>query len=114
MVAIDYSGRWDITQATQKVVASGVSAAQVDEALLAKHLCFADVPEPDLLIRSGGEQRISNFMLWQCAYSEFFFTDAYWPDFNATLFQQAIDSFQERERRFGYTSEQLIEAEHIA
>ena len=104
MIALDYSGRWDIVQATQRLVASGIAPHDITEELFAQYLCFADVPEPDLLIRTSGEQRISNFMLWQCAYTEFYFTDAYWPDFDERLFQQALDTFHLRERRFGYAS----------
>ena len=114
MVAIDYSGRWDLLQATRKIVESGVEAKAIDEALIAQQLCFADVPEPDLLIRTGGEQRISNFMLWQCAYTEFYFPEIYWPDFDEQQFAQALKSYQTRKRRFGYISEQLIGVEGIA
>lgn len=102
MIALDYSGRWDIVQATQQLVAKGVDPQDITENLFATHLCFSKVPEPDLLIRTSGEQRISNFMLWQCAYTEFYFTDKYWPDFDTVLFQKAIDAFRSRERRFGY------------
>lgn len=114
MVAIDYSGRWDILQATRKLMKAGVAADAIDESLLGQQLCFADVPEPDLLIRTGGEQRISNFMLWQCAYTEFYFPDIYWPDFDAQQFAKAIDSYQSRERRFGYISEQLAGVTSLA
>ena len=107
MIAIDYSGRWDILQATQKLVLAGITPQEVTEASFSRYLSFSEVPEPDLLIRTSGEQRISNFMLWQCAYTEFFFTDVFWPDFNADIFQQAIDVFQGRERRYGYTRAQL-------
>src|SRR5512143_4303240 len=82
-VAANYGGRWDIVQAVKKLVAEGVSAEGVDEAALAKYLCMADAPEPDLFIRTGGEQRISNFLMWQLAYTELYFTDALWPDFDA-------------------------------
>ena len=114
MVAIDYSGRWDILQATRKIIASGVVPEAIDEQLLERHLCFADVPEPDLLIRTGGEQRISNFMLWQCAYTEFYFPECYWPDFDDQQFADALKIYQGRERRYGYISEQLVGVEGIA
>ncbi len=107
MVAIDYSGRWDIVQAMQGIMRDGIAPDQVSEALVSRYLCFADVPEPDLLIRTSGEQRISNFMLWQCAYTEFYFSKEHWPDFDEQVFEQALIAFNERERRFGYTSEQL-------
>lgn len=114
MVAIDYSGRWDILQATQKIVRDGVAPEQITEELVSRYLCFADVPEPDLLIRTSGEQRISNFMLWQCAYTEFYFPQEHWPDFDANVFAKAIDVFQRRERRFGFISSQLTGVESIA
>lgn len=114
LLAIDYSGRWDILQATQQLIASGVTASEVTESMIGQYMCFNDVPEPDLLIRTSGEQRISNFMLWQCAYTEFYFTEKHWPDFDADEFSLAIDAFQKRERRFGYTGEQLKEVEHLA
>jgi undecaprenyl diphosphate synthase len=79
----------------------------IDEALFAPHLAMAYAPEPDLFIRTGGEQRISNFLLWQLAYTELYFTDAFWPDFDAAALDAAIASYQERERRFGRTSAQL-------
>jgi undecaprenyl diphosphate synthase len=114
LVAIDYSGRWDIMQATQKIIAQGTKAHEVTEDLISSHLCFSGVPEPDLLIRTSGEQRISNFMLWQCAYSEFYFPECHWPDFDEKVFAKAIEVFQQRERRFGYTGEQIKEVESIA
>jgi undecaprenyl diphosphate synthase len=88
MIAIDYSGRWDIVQAAQCLAAKGILSADITEELFAQHLCFSDVPEPDLLIRTSGEQRISNFMLWQCAYTEFYVTDKCWPDFDDVVFQE--------------------------
>ncbi len=103
-VAIDYSGRWDMLQATQKVMASGLKPEEVTEATLTGYCCFADVPAPDLLIRTSGEKRISNFMLWQLAYTELYFIEAYWPDFNETIFQEAIVEYQKRDRRFGYAN----------
>lgn len=104
-VAADYGGRWDILQAANRLIAEGKSEITEDD--LSRHLSLAEAPEPDLFIRTGGETRISNFMLWQMAYAEFYFTDALWPDFDAAEFDRAISSFRVRERRFGRTSEQL-------
>lgn len=109
LIAVDYSGRWDILQATKKCIQEGVDPASLTEAEFSSRLCFSDVPAPDLLIRTSGEQRLSNFMLWQTAYTEFYFTECYWPDFDANEFQLAIDAYQGRERRFGRTGEQLKE-----
>ncbi len=109
-VAANYGGRWDIVQAMKKLMASGVSPDEVDEAALARQLSIADMPEPDLFIRTGGEQRISNFLLWQLAYTELYFTDALWPDFNPAALDEAIASYRTRERRFGRTSEQVRSA----
>ena len=104
-VAADYGGRWDILQAANRLIAEGKS--EITEDALSQRLSLAEAPEPDLFIRTGGETRISNFMLWQMAYAEFYFTDALWPDFDAAEFDRAISSFRVRERRFGRTSEQL-------
>jgi undecaprenyl diphosphate synthase len=107
-IAANYGGRWDIGQAVQKLLAAEPKAARgfAPEAL-EPHLSMAYAPEPDLFIRTGGEQRISNFLLWQLAYTEFYFTDLLWPDFDADALGAAIDSYRQRERRFGRTSEQL-------
>ncbi|OGT34093.1 MAG: di-trans,poly-cis-decaprenylcistransferase [Gammaproteobacteria bacterium RIFCSPHIGHO2_02_FULL_39_13] len=112
VIAVNYSGRWDIFQAAQKL-SKHVIDHQLDPLALTEKdfepfLCLYDLPEPDLLIRTSGEQRISNFMLWQFAYTELCFVDVFWPDFNETIFSTAIASFQKRERRFGKTGEQLI------
>ncbi len=109
-VAANYGGRWDITQAVKKLLAEGATDDSIDEAALARHLSLAGEPEPDLFIRTGGEQRISNFLLWQLAYTELYFTDALWPDFDAKQLDAAIASFRSRERRFGRTSEQVQSA----
>lgn len=113
VIAANYGGRWDITQAVQKIVAgikSGEIAEQtISEELISQYLVTADLPEPDLFIRSGGEERVSNFLLWQLAYTEFFFTEVLWPDFNQAMMQKAIDSFKSRQRRFGHTGEQIID-----
>jgi len=106
-VAANYGGRWDVVQAVKKLMASNLNAADVSEELLAQQLSMADMPEPDLFIRTGGEQRISNFLLWQLAYTELYFTDALWPDFDNKALDAAIASYRARERRFGRTSEQV-------
>jgi len=107
-VAANYGGRWDIAQAAHKLIAAKPEAAQTFEPeALDQFLSMAYAPEPDLFIRTGGEQRISNFLLWQLAYTEFYFTDLLWPDFDAAALETAIASFQQRERRFGRTSEQV-------
>jgi undecaprenyl diphosphate synthase len=106
-VAANYGGRWDVVQAVKQLLAQGATAADITEAALARHLSLADEPEPDLFIRTGGEQRISNFLMWQLAYTELYFTDALWPDFDAKTLDAAIASYRSRERRFGRTSEQV-------
>ena len=106
-VAANYGGRWDIVQAVKKLMATGAAVDDVNEAALMQHLSMAGMPEPDLFIRTGGEQRISNFLLWQLAYTELHFTDALWPDFDAVALDAAIESYRTRERRFGRTSEQV-------
>jgi undecaprenyl diphosphate synthase len=108
-IAANYGGRWDILQAVEKMLAAHPDKRSgFSEADLAEHLAFNYGPEPDLFIRTGGEQRISNFLLWQLAYTEFYFTDTLWPDFDATALDRAIASYRQRERRFGRTSEQLV------
>ncbi len=107
-IAANYGGRWDILQAmNQLALAHPEKAGHCGEVDLAPHLAMAYAPEPDLFIRTGGEQRISNFLLWQLAYSEFYFTDTLWPDFDDAALDAAIKSYQQRERRFGRTSEQI-------
>jgi undecaprenyl diphosphate synthase len=109
-VCANYGGRWDIMQAVNKMVAEHPEAgAPFTEEQLAPHLALAYAPEPDLFIRTGGEQRISNFLLWQLAYTELYFTETYWPDFNIESLDAAIASYQQRERRFGRTGAQLAE-----
>jgi len=105
-VAANYGGRWDILQAVEKARLAG-HAGTLDEATLAAHLSMADAPEPDLFVRTGGEARISNFLLWQLAYTELYFTDTLWPDFDDAALTEALASYARRERRFGQTSEQL-------
>lgn len=104
-IAADYGGRWDILQAANRVVAEG--SGEITEDSLGRYLMLGDAPEPDLFIRTGGETRISNFLLWQMAYAELYFTDTLWPDFDKKSFDDAVASYQKRERRFGRTSEQL-------
>lgn len=108
-IAANYGGRWDIVEAVKAWQQAHPQAAisELDESQLQPYLCLADLPEPDLLIRTGGEQRISNFLIWQMAYAEFYFTDTLWPDFNEASLDAAIESFGRRERRFGQTSEQI-------
>jgi undecaprenyl diphosphate synthase len=108
-ICANYGGRWDIMQAINKMIALHPGTTTFSEEALAPHLAMAYAPEPDLFIRTGGEQRISNFLLWQLAYTELFFTQTYWPDFDAKALDAAIDSYQQRERRFGRTSAQLAE-----
>jgi undecaprenyl diphosphate synthase len=106
-IAANYGGRWDILQAMTRLLKERPSLEKVDEDLLAPYLAMSYAPEPDLFIRTGGEQRISNFLLWQLAYTELYFTDTLWPDFDAAALDEAIASYRRRERRFGRTSEQL-------
>lgn len=108
-VCANYGGRWDIMQAIGKMVAQHPGATDFSEEQLSPHLAMAYAPEPDLFIRTGGEERISNFLLWQLAYTEFYFTETYWPDFDSAEFDKAIDSYHQRERRFGRTSAQVTE-----
>jgi undecaprenyl diphosphate synthase len=111
VIAADYGGRWDIAQAAKKIaqqVAAGeLDPAAITEDSLHEHTCLADLPPLDLLIRTGGEVRISNFLLWQSAYAELFFSDKLWPDFDADELKKAAASFHERQRRFGMTGDQV-------
>ncbi|MDR1311686.1 MAG: di-trans,poly-cis-decaprenylcistransferase [Burkholderiaceae bacterium] len=106
-VCVDYGGKWDIVQALQKMTQENPDPSLFTQERLASHLAMAYAPDPDLFIRTGGEQRISNFLLWQLAYTELYFTDVFWPDFDTATLDQAIAAFQSRERRFGRISEQL-------
>lgn len=105
-VCFNYGGRWDIVQAAEKLVAQGQPVTELN---LNGAMALAHVPDPDLVIRTGGEQRISNFLLWQTAYSEFYFSDKLWPEFDEAALDLAIEAFSQRERRFGKTSGQLAE-----
>ena len=109
-IAANYGGRWDILQAARKAAAEAAQQGQpanFDEQAFSRHLAMAYAPEPDLFIRTGGETRISNFLLWQLAYTELYFTETFWPDFDANTLAEAIASYGRRERRFGRTSAQL-------
>ena len=127
VVALSYSSRWEITEAVRQIVTEvndmklpnniiknlgtgGIRAEDITEDTISQHLCTNFMPDPDLLIRTGGELRISNYLLWQCAYSEFYFCDTYWPDFDEEALHQAIASYQNRQRRYGKTEAQ-VEAE---
>jgi undecaprenyl diphosphate synthase len=100
-VAFNYGGRWDVVQACRRAIAQGLSAERIDETLLSSLMALSHAPDPDLFIRTGGEVRISNFLLWQVAYAELYFTDCLWPDFDETQLDAALAAFANRERRFG-------------
>ena len=110
-VAANYGGRWDIVNATKELIthvqAGQIDIADVDESTFTRFISTANLPVVDLLIRTGGEQRISNFLLWQIAYAELYFSNDFWPDFNEAAFQAAVQEFTDRQRRFGKTSEQV-------
>ena len=112
-LALSYSSRWEIVEACRTIARQAqqgtLDPADIDDTLLAAHLATAPMPDPDLLIRTGGDLRVSNYLLWQIAYSELYFTDKYWPDFTKDDFCHAIVDYQSRERRFGKTSEQVAE-----
>ncbi|MEO1899293.1 MAG: polyprenyl diphosphate synthase, partial [Methylococcales bacterium] len=116
VIAANYGGRWDIAQAFQQIIkkidGGEIQAQDVSEELIAQFLTTADLPEPELFIRTGGEERISNFLLWQLAYTEFYFTETLWPDFEPDLLADAINSFRGRQRRFGRTGNQIINSLH--
>ncbi len=111
ILALSYSSRWEITEAVKRLameaVEKKITPNDITEAVVSDHLTTKGIPDPDLLIRTGGEYRISNYLLWQCAYTEFYFCDTYWPDFNENELRKAIAVYQSRERRFGKTSEQV-------
>ena len=112
VLALSYSSRWEITRAArqlaQEVLEQKINPNDITEAMVSDHLTTKNIPDPDLLIRTGGEKRISNFLLWQLSYATCFFTDVFWPDFREEELYEAILYYQQRERRFGKTSEQLI------
>ena len=115
VIAANYGGRWDITQAvqqlTQKVADGEIKPEDVTEEAIQQHTCISDLPEPDLFIRTGGEQRISNYLLWQLAYTELYYTETLWPEFDDEDFDVALASFASRQRRFGRTGEQIEKAQ---
>ena len=112
VIALSYSSKWEITQAVRQIASEvkegTLPVESIDEALVSRHLTTNFMPDPDLLIRTGGELRLSNYLLWQCAYSELYFCDTFWPDFNEEEFYKAIYEYQQRERRLGKTSEQVL------
>lgn len=114
VLALNYSSRWEITDAArsiaEKVKNDVISIDQIDEDLISSHMNTSDLPDPELLIRTSGEMRISNFLLWQLSYAELYFSETLWPDFNKENLYEAIISYQNRERRFGMTGEQLIKS----
>lgn len=111
VLALSYSSKWEITHALKNIIddaqSKKLSNSDLNDKLISNYLSTAGIPDPDLLIRSGGERRLSNFLLWQLAYAELYFTDTYWPDFNDEHLYRAISDFQSRERRFGKTSDQI-------
>ena len=107
ILALSYSGRWEILNATKNIIADGIDPKKIDEQFFQQYLSTKNVPDPELLIRTSGEYRISNFLLWQIAYSELYFTDTLWPDFRRKNLETAILDYQNRERRFGKTTEQI-------
>ncbi|MCK6370245.1 MAG: polyprenyl diphosphate synthase [Gammaproteobacteria bacterium] len=111
VLAVAYGGRWDLVQAARRVAAKvragELEPGEIDEGVIGRHLSLTGLPAPDLLIRTGGERRISNFLLWDIAYTELYFTDALWPDFNPGELENALAFFRSRQRRFGRTSDQL-------
>jgi len=112
VLALNYSARWEIRKAVQdlssKVKIGEMSPDEITDEIISQHLATAQMPDPELLIRTSGEHRISNFLLWQIAYAELYFTDIFWPEFRKDNLYQAILNYQNRERRFGKTSEQII------
>lgn len=117
VLALNYSSRWEIVQASRLIaedVKKGVlDPADIDEHLFSSYLSTKDIPDPELLIRTSGEQRISNYLLWQIAYAELYFTEVFWPDFKKNNLLEAVIDYQKRERRFGKTSEQLESASKL-
>ncbi len=115
-IAVNYGGRWDVANAcklvAEKLQSGEITTSDINAEMLNKYICLAELPEPDLFIRTGGEQRISNFLIWQLAYTELFFTDALWPDFNKEEFDTALEWYAGRQRRFGKTGDQVEQSKH--
>ena len=109
ILALSYSSKWEIINAIKQIIKDGISEDDINEEMFSQYLTTKGVPNPELLIRTSGEQRISNFLLWQISYSELYFTEKLWPEFSKEDLYEAIFEFQQRERRFGKTSEQLKE-----
>ena len=107
VLALSYSARWEITEAARQLVREGIAPEAITEEVVSRHMQTAFMPDPDLLIRTGGEIRVSNYLLWQIAYSELYFCDTFWPDFDTEALHLAIADYQNRERRYGKTSEQV-------
>ena len=111
VLALSYSSKWELTEAVRQIAADvndgKLKLSDIDSNTIQQHLATKDMPDVDLLIRTGGEQRLSNYLLWQCAYAELYFCDTYWPDFKEQELRKAIADYQNRERRYGKTSEQL-------
>ena len=112
-IALNYSGKWDILQAVESLRSKESQDQPLTEEMFDEALSTYGIPDPDLFIRTSGEQRISNFFLWQLAYTELYFTDVFWPDFNSACFEQALDFYHSRERRFGKTSQQLQDGQYV-
>ena len=112
VIALSYSSRWELTHAVQRIAEKvrdgSLNPECITDSTISEHLTTSFMPDPDLLIRTGGEYRISNYLLWQCAYTEVYFCDTYWPDFDEQELRKAISDYQARERRFGKTSEQVV------
>ena len=115
VIAANYGGRWDLTQAmrhlARRVERGEIGVEEIGPKMIQSSLCLSELPEPDLFIRTGGEKRVSNFLLWQLAYTELYFTDALWPDFDRQAFEAALASYTSRQRRFGRTGEQVLRAQ---
>ncbi len=107
-VAFNYGGRAELVEAVRRIVREGIAPEAIDETTISQHLYTGDIPDPDLIIRTAGEQRLSNYLIWQAAYAEFWFTPAYWPDFDKDVFHQAIADYRRRKRKFGLTEDQLV------
>jgi undecaprenyl diphosphate synthase len=106
-VSFNYGGRAEIVEAVRRIVREGIPPESIDEETISRHLYTADIPDPDLIIRTAGEQRLSNYLIWQAAYAEYWFTPAYWPDFDKDVFYQALLDYSRRKRKFGMTEDQV-------